>query len=133
MAPPAPEPQPERTPVLLAAAAPTPAPAAPLAAAARAVEPPPAPVAEAEVPLKLLVKVSPSIPRQLQQQSFRKGVAQVQFTVAPDGAVSEAHAVSASHSRLGAAAVEAIKQWRFAPIPAPRQAAVEVAFASGEE
>jgi TonB family protein len=128
-----PEPEPERTPVLLATAAPTPAPAAPLAAAARAVEPPPAPVEEAEVPLQLLVKVNPTIPRQLQQQSFRHGVAQVQFTVAPDGSVSQAHAVKASHSRLGSAAVEAIKQWRFAPIPKARDAAIEVAFASGEE
>jgi TonB family protein len=128
-----PEPEPERTPVLLAAAAPTPAPAAPLAAAARAVEPPPAPAEEAEMPLQLLVKVNPTIPRQLQQQSFRHGVAQVQFTVAPDGSVSQARAVKASHSRLGTAAVEAIKQWRFAPIPKARDAAVEVAFASGEE
>ncbi|WP_157275441.1 energy transducer TonB [Pelomonas sp. Root1444] len=129
------EPEPERTPVLLATAAPTPEPAAPLAAAARAVEPPPAPAPaeEAEVPLKLLVKVNPAIPRQLQQQSFRNGVVQVQFTVAPDGSVSQAHAVKVSHSRLGAAAVEAIKQWRFAPIPKAREAAVEVAFASGEE
>jgi TonB family protein len=127
------EPEPERTPVLLAAAAPTPEPAAPLAAAARAVEPPPAPAEEAEVPLKLLVKVNPAIPRQLQQQSFRNGVVQVQFTVAPDGSVSQAHAVKVSHSRLGTAAVDAIKQWRFAPIPKAREAAVEVAFHTAEE
>jgi hypothetical protein len=29
--------------------------------------------------------------------------------------------------------VEAIKQWRFAPIPAAREAAIEFAFNSAEE
>jgi TonB family protein len=97
------------------------------------VEPPPAPAEAAEVPLQLLVKVEPSIPRQLQQQNFRKGFAQVQFTVAPDGSVARAQAVKASHSRLGVAAVDAIKQWRFAPIGKARDAAIEVAFNTGEE
>jgi TonB family protein len=128
----APEPEPERAPVLLASAAPVPAPAAPLAAAARAVEPPPPPEEPAELPLKLLVKVEPTIPRQLQQQPVR-GYAQVQFTVAPDGTVSKAQTIKASHARLGTAAVDAIKQWRFAPIGKPRDAAVEVAFNNTED
>lgn len=127
------EPEPERTPVVLAAAAPTPEPAAPLALAAKAVEPTPTPAEEPEAPLRLLVKVEPSIPRQLQQQNFRNGFAQVQFTVAPDGSVSRAQAIKASHGRLGTAAVDAIKQWRFAPIGKARDAAIEVAFNSGEE
>ncbi|KQV60787.1 hypothetical protein ASC95_04985 [Pelomonas sp. Root1217] len=128
---PEPEPELERTPVLLASAAPTPAPAAPLAAAARAAEPPPKPAEEeAEEPLKLLAKVEPAIPRQLQQGNFRSGFAQVQFTVGPDGAVQQASVIKASHSRLGTAAVEAVKQWRFAPVRKAREAAVEVAFKS---
>jgi TonB family protein len=120
-----PEPAPERAPVLLAAAAPT-----PWAPAARAVEPPPPP---AEVPLKLLVKVEPVMPRQLAQQNFRNGFAQVQFTVAPDGSVSKAQVIKASHSRLGTAAIDAVKQWRFAPLPQARDAAVEVAFSNVDE
>ena len=103
-----------------------------MAAAARAVEPPPAPAEEAEVPLKLVAKVDPVIPRQLQAQNFRSGFAQVQFTVAPDGTVSQAQAIKTSHARLGSAAVEAVKQWRFAPIPKARDAAVEVAFNNGD-
>lgn len=130
----APEPEPEidRTPVVLASAAPTPAPAAPLATAARAAEPPPKPAEEEiEEPLKLLAKVEPAIPRQMQQQgNFRNGFAQVQFTVGPDGSVQQAAVIKASHSRLGTAAVEAVKQWRFAPIRKAREAAVEVAFKS---
>lgn len=104
-----------------------------MTAAARAVEPPPAPAEEAEPPLKLLVKVDPIMPRQMQQQNFRNGFAQVQFTVAPDGRVSQAEAVKVSHVRLGNAAVEAVKQWRFAPIAKAREAAVEVAFRNAEE
>jgi TonB family protein len=124
-----PTPEPER-PLLLAAAQPTPSPAAPLATAARAVEPPPPPPAEeeAEVPLKLLSRVNPGIPRQLQQTSFRDGYARVKFTVAPNGTVSKAEVLGASHSRLGISAVDAVKQWRFAPIPTPREVAIEFAF-----
>ncbi|MGM9483239.1 energy transducer TonB [Roseateles sp. NT4] len=126
----APEPEPDRTPVVLASAAPTPAPAAPLAAAARAAEPPPkAQEEEIEEPLRLLAKVDPTLPRNMQQSSSaRDGYAQVQFTVGPDGKVQQASVIKASHSRLGTAAVEAVKQWRFAPIRKAREAAVEVAF-----
>ncbi len=127
------EPEPERTPVVLASAPPLPQPAAPLAAAARAVQPPPPPAEEAEVPLKLLVKVEPVIPRQLQAQSFRNGFAQVQFIVAADGTVVQAQATKSSNPRLAAAAVEAVRQWRFAPIPTAREAAVEVAFRNEDE
>ena len=130
---PEPEPEPDRTPVVLASAAPIPAPAAPLAMAARAVEPPPLPVEEAEVPLKLLVKVDPAIPRQLLAQSFTNGFAQVQFTIGPDGTVTQAKAIKASHPRLGGAAVDAVKQWRFAPIPKAREAAIEVAFKNTDD
>jgi TonB family protein len=129
---PEPDPEHERKPVLLASAAPTPAPAAPMATAARATEPPPKPAEEElEEPLKLLAKVEPVIPRQLQQQgNFRNGFAQVQFTVGADGSVQQASVIKASHTRLGSAAIEAVKQWRFAPIRKAREAAVEVAFKS---
>ncbi|MFT7775493.1 energy transducer TonB [Roseateles sp.] len=122
-----PEPAPE--PVVLAAAEPTPAPAAPMTVAAQAAEPPPAPEQQdPEEPLRLLSKVDPTMPRQLQQTSFRNGFAQVQFTVAADGSVQQAAVIKASHSRLGSAAVEAVRQWRFAPLSKAREAAVEIAF-----
>lgn len=124
--------EPEEAPqVLLASAPPTPAPAAPLAVAAKAVEPPPPP-AEEEVPLKLLSKVNPEIPRQMRGQSIRNGFAQVQFTVQPDGKVGQVQVIKASHARLGAAAVDAVRQWRFAPIPKPREAGVEIGFSNDE-
>lgn len=130
-----PEPDLERRPVLLASAAPTPAPApaAPQAVAVKAAEAPPPPAEEEELPLRLLYKVDPAIPRQLQAQNFRTGFAQVQFTVGADGTVIQAQAVKSSHARLATAAVEAVKQWRFAPIGKPRDAAVEVAFRNDVE
>ena len=106
-----------------------------MAVAAQAVEPAPKASApeEAEEPLKLLNKVEPTIPRQLQQGNFRTGFAQVQFTVAPDGSVQQASVIKTSHARLGTAAIEAVRQWRFAPIRKAREAAVEVAFSNENE
>lgn len=124
--------QPEPSPVLLASAPPTPAPTTPMAAAAKAVEPPPPPAEEEEAPLKLLSKVDPTIPRALLMQDFRSGYAQVQFTVLPDGKVSQVQVIKTSHHRLGNAAIDAVKQWRFAPIPKARDAAVELSFNTGE-
>ncbi|MCY4745360.1 energy transducer TonB [Pelomonas sp. UHG3] len=128
---------PEPAPVQTAAAAPAPEPAAAppstVALAAVPAPPPPPPEPEPEVQLTPLSRVTPAIPRQLLQQSFRTGFARVRFTVTPAGVVSKAEVLEASHSRLGPAAVEAIKQWRFAPIPAAREAAIEFAFNSAEE
>lgn len=127
------QPEVEPPPVLVAAAAPTPAPAAPIPTAVAAVEPPPPPVEEEEAPLKLLSKVNPSIPRQMQQTAFRDGFARVKFTVAPNGTVSKAETIAASHSRLGISAIEAVRQWRFEPIKAPREVAIEFAFNNTED
>jgi outer membrane biosynthesis protein TonB len=42
--------------------------------------------------------------------------------------VQQASIIKASHSRLASAALDAVRQWRFAPIRKAREAAVEVAF-----
>lgn len=137
-APLAPAVAPEPAPVQTAAAepaAPEPAAAPPATVALATVPapPPPPPAPEPEVQLTPLSRVNPVVPRQLQQQSFRNGFARVRFTVTPAGMVSKAEVLEASHNRLGPAAVEAIKQWRFAPIPAAREAAIEFAFNNAEE
>jgi TonB family protein len=89
----------------------------------------PAPPAEPEPPaLQLLTKVEPEIPRQL-QADFKGGAVTVRFMVQTDGSVMQAQAVQASHKRLAVAAVSAVNQWRFAPLPAPREASVDIAFA----
>ena len=110
----------------------TPPPDAPLVLAATAVQPPPPPPEE-EVPLHLLSRVNPTIPRQMQKERFRDAYASVKFTVAPDGSVSNAESIKASHARLASAAIDAVKQWRFAPIPAAREAAIEFGFNNLDE
>ncbi len=110
--------------VLLAAASPTAA-----SVQAEILPQPPAPAVRPKPPaLQLLSKVEPEIPRQL-QADFKGGAVTVRFVVQADGSVSEAQALQASHKRLGLAAVSAVNQWRFAPLPAPREASVEIAFA----
>jgi TonB family protein len=114
-------------PVVVAAAPPSVAPSPAVQAAVQATAAPAAPEPEVDMPLHLVSKVEPAIPRPL-LKTLTTGSAQVKFTVEPDGRVSQAVATSASHVRLGAAAVEAIKQWRFAPIKHAQEAAVEVSF-----
>lgn len=87
----------------------------------------PAPVEEPEVPLKLVSQVQPEFPRQL-VNTLQSGMVAVRFTVRPDGSVSQAEALSSSHKRLSQAAIDAVRQWRFAPIKQERTASVEVGF-----
>lgn len=113
---------PASEPVQLAAASPklTPPPPA-------AVAPAPEPEPEPEVALKLIDKVEPEIPRQL-LSSVRNGLVVVKFTVEPNGAVTGAEAIKSSHRKLSVAAVDAVNQWRFAPIPRSREVSVEIGF-----
>lgn len=103
--------------------------AAPAPAPAPAIAPPAPPpvVEEPETPLKPLLQVQPEFPRQL-INTLQSGMVAVRFTVRPDGTVSQAEAVSSSHRRLSQAAIDAVKQWRFAPIKQERSASVEVGF-----
>lgn len=94
------------------------------APAGRAPEPEPD---DEPVPLKLLRKVDPEYPRSLLAQQ-RAGSVLVQFTVRPDGSVDGAQALRSPDRKLSTAAINAVKQWRFGPIPAPRQVSVEIGF-----
>ncbi len=95
-----------------------PLPAAPVAAA---------PEPELMLPLKLLTKVDPEMPRQL-QANIRSGLVLVRFTVQPDGRVMAPEVVQTTNQRMSVAALEAVLQWRFAPISQARVATVEVGF-----
>lgn len=99
----------------------TPSAAAPAAAvAAAAVEP-------VEAPLELLEQVQPEFPREL-YSSLSSGKVMVRFTVQPNGTVREPSVLTTSHRRLNRAALEAVSQWRFAPIKEERVAQVEIEF-----
>ncbi len=97
------------------------------AAAGKAAPPEPAPLEPEDVPLKLVRKVDPEYPRSLLAQQ-RQGSVLVQFTVRPDGSVDAAQATRSPDRKLSTAAVNAVRQWRFEPIPAPRQVSVEIGF-----
>lgn len=145
---PAPVRRPEAAPVLAAPTSPAttqpnPAPTAevvqtpvstqPVAPVQAASTPPPAaapataPVEEEEEELQLVQQVQPEFPRGL-QSTVESGKVTVAFTVQPNGTVSEASVVTASHRRFGKPARDAVAQWRFAPIKAPRAVQVEIAF-----
>ncbi|MDH0864977.1 energy transducer TonB [Mitsuaria sp. GD03876] len=103
--------------------------AAPATAAPAGKAPPEPEPAEADepAPLKLLRKVDPEYPRALLSMQ-RQGSVLVQFTVRPDGSVDAPQALKSPDRKLSAAAINAVKQWRFEPIPAPRQVSVEIGF-----
>jgi TonB family protein len=119
--------------VVASAGTPTPAVDAPTVAAARVSAPPPPPEPEPEddTPIRLIERVDPVIPPQL-KATMVTGFAQVRFTIQPNGTVSAASPLKASHARLGVVAAAAVKQWRFAPIPKAREVAIELAFNNAE-
>ncbi len=106
-----------------ASSAPTPV-AAPEPAAAPAVA---AVEEEEDDELQLIAQVDPVYPRGL-QGAPESGKVTVALTIQPDGSVSEASVVTASHRRFGKPASDAVAQWRFAPIKAARTVRVEIGF-----
>ncbi len=97
--------------------------------------PAPAPVEEEpdEVPLKLIAYVAPVMNSQVLSAIDGKTISvPVRFTVQPDGVVSEARSTGKAPRAVANAAVRAVQQWRFDPIPAVREVDVELAFKSEE-
>lgn len=117
-----------RIPDTMAMAAPATAPTVGVPAApAQQPEPEPAPLPEEESPLRLITKVDPEYPRALLTQQ-RNGSVTVKFVVQPDGTVNGVEALKSPDRKLSAAAVAAVKQWRFAPVTKPRPVSVEIGF-----
>ncbi|MFH7040990.1 energy transducer TonB [Paucibacter sp. JuS9] len=108
--------------------APAPAPAAATATATATATEAAAPV---EPELRLLHRVAPEFPRQLVNM-VSSGTVLVRFTVQPDGSVRNAEALKTSHRKMSVAALEAVNQWRFAPVAHAREATVEIGFSTGE-
>jgi protein TonB len=108
-------------------AAPTSLPASPTNPAAPSVEPAPEPEPEADVVLQLISHVEPEVPTRYLSQ-LRSGSVMVRFMVGPEGKVVSASAREGAQRHLANAAVRAVQQWRFAPMPVAREAEVEIAF-----
>ena len=80
-----------------------------------------------EEELQLVEQVQPQFPRGL-QGAADGGKVTVAFTVQPNGSVTDTSVVTASNRRFGKPARDAVAQWRFAPIKAPRAVQVEISF-----
>lgn len=87
-------------------------------------------VEEEEVPLRLVDYVAPDMSAQvLAAMPSNEVTVPVRFTVQPDGRVSSAQAMGGSAPRrVAQAAVRAVQQWRFDPLPAERTVDVEINF-----
>ncbi|NLA67430.1 MAG: TonB family protein [Gammaproteobacteria bacterium] len=65
-------------------------------------------------------------------RASQSGEVQVEFTVAPDGSVSDARVVRADPPRVfDRAAVAAVRRWRFEPVPEPVTTRRTIAFSPG--
>lgn len=109
---------------------PTPAPTAPAPNATSALPTRAAaqPVAPPEVnKLELLSSVEPDFPARL-LRTLGSGKVVVQFDVAADGTVSQVDVVQSSHRGLDAAAIAAVKQWRFKPMSGSASGTTELRF-----
>ena len=74
-------------------------------------------VAAELVTLRVLEQDEPSIPPELRALVDGEVAVDVGFTVLPDGRVAEALVRRSSHPELDAAVLEAVRQWRYRPIP----------------
>lgn len=91
-------------------------------------EPPPAaPLA----PLQLADVVEPVTPRILLGKLRGEVQMVVSFTVRADGSVVEPVVRSSSHPQMDEAVVEAVRQWRYQPIAAPRAHEVQLVLRPG--
>jgi protein TonB len=87
------------------------------------------PVAEEEPdPGLIMVKsADPEFPIATMRR-LRKGEVEVKFEVGPDGVVDVVTVMKTTSPSLNAAAVDAVRQWRFKPTPKGHTAMVDLAF-----
>ena len=119
-------------------AAPTPPPAVPAPVSEEKIPPPearpePAPTPAAEpAPLSLARMIEPVTPRPLIGKLRGDVEVVVAFTVNTDGSISGATVKSSSYRQMDASVLDAVQQWRYEPIPAPRAHMVQLVLRHGE-
>lgn len=77
-------------------------------------------------PLRVAQMVEPVLPRRIADRVRGEVEVVVGFTVQPDGSVSDLVVQSSTHPAVNATVLAAVAQWRYGPIPAPREHAVQV-------
>jgi TonB family protein len=93
--------------------------------------PAPAPVVVL-APLKAVSVVEPRLPRRLLDKVRGDVEVVVTFTVGTDGSVGQAAVQSSSNALVNPTVLEAIAQWRYAPIPQAREHAVQLVMRAAE-
>jgi TonB family protein len=86
------------------------------------------PAAEVLAPLKLVHYIEPEIPARVRSRLRPTSEVTVAFKVLPDGSVSQA-AIRATNARaLDPVVLEAVRQWRYDPVPEEREHVVQLVF-----
>ena len=114
--------------------------AAPAAAPATAVVPaaglaapvastaPAQPAAEVLAPLKLVRYIEPEIPARIRGRLKPSSEVTVAFKVRPDGSVADVGIRQTSARALDPIVIDAVRQWRYDPVPAEREHVVQLVF-----
>lgn len=92
----------------------------------------PAPVTAIEVPLKLVQYIEPEIPQRLRARLRNNNEVTVAFTVNRDGSLSDVGIRASTNRALDQAVLDAVRQWRYGPLPEPREGTVQLVFNLGE-
>ncbi|HLW74685.1 MAG TPA: energy transducer TonB [Gammaproteobacteria bacterium] len=81
----------------------------------------------------LVERVEPKFPTQAIREGITTGSVTVKFTVETDGSVSNPEVIDAKPRRgiFDDAALRAVRNWKFKPLPAPRDSSVIVDFNQG--
>lgn len=88
----------------------------------------PAPVTAIEVPLKLVQYIEPEIPQRLRARLRNNNEVTVAFTVNRDGSLSDVGIRATTNRALDDAVLDAVRQWRYGPLPEPREGTVQLVF-----
>jgi len=87
----------------------------------------PVPEEEPDPGLIMIKSADPDFPIAAMRR-LRKGEVEVKFEVGADGVVDVVTVMKTTNASLNAAAVEAVRQWRFKPTPKSHTALVDLAF-----
>jgi protein TonB len=77
---------------------------------------------------RLLKMVEPDVPIRVLDQIGSRREAVVEFVVKPDGSVSDINLLAPAPRVLQRFVVEALSQWRYAPLPEARTLRVQLVF-----
>jgi TonB family protein len=88
--------------------------------------------AEPLAPLQLTNLVEPSVPRRLIGKVRGDVEVVVSFTVLPDGSVGSPAVQQSNHPLMNQTVLDAVAQWRYAPIAQARQHAVQLLMRAGD-